>query len=127
MELPRPNPAQTKKVRKLRKDMSESQRKLWQELRANRIGFWFKREFPLGPYSLDFYCHEALLCVEVDGEQHDPVRDAERDAALLSLGVMTLRFTSRECFFDPGLVAKNVLLVCIERTGRDPFPDPQGR
>ena len=107
--------------------MSESQRKLWQELRANRIGFWFKREFPLGCYSLDFYCHEALLCVEVDGEQHNVLRDSQRDAALHELGIATVRFTSRECFSDPGLVAKNVLLICIERTGRDPFPDPLGR
>lgn len=104
--------------------MSESQRNLWQELRANRIGFKFVREFPLGPYSLDFYCHEALLCVEVDGEQHDPLRDGERDEALLSLGVMTQRFSSQECFADPRLVASHVLLVCIERSGRNPFPDP---
>ena len=100
--------------------MSESQKRLWYELRAGRIGFKIKREFPSGAFTLDFYCHEALLCIEVDGEQHDPVKDRERDAALLNLGIKTVRFSSIECFEDPESIAKTVLAICIKRTGHAP-------
>ena len=124
MEFPRPTVGQTKNARRLRNEMSESQRKLWQELRAGRTGFKIKREFPLGAFTMDFYCHEALLCIEVDGEQHDPAKDSERDTALRDLGIETARFSSSECFADARRVAENVLSICIERTGRDPFPDP---
>ena len=124
MEFPLPSVKQTKNARTLRKEMSESQKKLWQELRAGRIGFKVKREFPLGAYTLDFYCHEALLCIEVDGEQHDPVKDCERDAALQDLGIETVRFSSSECFSDSRRVAENVYTICVERTGRNPFPEP---
>jgi very-short-patch-repair endonuclease len=122
--LPRQTKPQTNNARRLRKSMSESQRRLWYELRAHRIGFHFKREVPFGPYTLDFYCHEAALCVEVDGEQHDPATDKERDAYLAANGILTLRYTSRDCFTDQVGVAKDVLRVCIERTGRDPLPPP---
>ncbi|MCH7903312.1 MAG: DUF559 domain-containing protein [Armatimonadetes bacterium] len=101
--------------------MSESQKRLWYEVRAGRIGFKIKREVPLGVFTLDFYCHEALLCIEVDGEQHDPDKDRERDAALRDLGVETVRFSSIECFEEPESVAKHVLEICIQRSGRDPF------
>ena len=104
--------------------MSESQKKLWLLLRAGRIGFKIKREFPLGAFTMDFYRHEALLCIEVDGEQHDPAKDRQRDAALRDLGIETVRFSSSECFADAKRVADNVLSICIERTGRDPFPEP---
>ena len=74
---------------------------------------------------MDFYCHEALLCIEVDGEQHDPDKDRERDVALRDLGIETVRFSSSECFAKPSRVAEHVLSICIQRAGRNPFPDPE--
>ena len=123
-ELPRPTKPQTNNAKRLRRTMSESQKRIWHELRAHRIGFHFKREVPLGPYTLDFYCHEAKLCVEVDGRQHDSPRDDERDRHLEKHGILTIRYSSQQCFMDPSSVAKDVLHRCIERTGRNPFPPP---
>lgn len=105
--------------------MSDSQRRLWYRLRAHRLGFHFRREFPIGPYTLDFYCHEAKLCVEVDGDQHDDVRDAVRDAFMAERGIVTVRYASRECFTNTDVVAEDIRLKCIERSGRDPgLPPP---
>ena len=124
MRLPRPSKAQTSNARRLRRTMSESQKKLWQQLRHHKTGFHFKREVPLEQFTLDFYCHEAKLCVEVDGQQHDDVRDAARDALLEQQSITTVRFASRECFKSPERVAARVKGICIERTGRDPDRPP---
>ena len=61
-------------------------------------GWRFRRQHPLGPYVLDFYCDEARLAVEVDGAVHwmwaNPARDARRDAWLIERGVRTLRLSA---------------------------------
>ena len=68
---------------------------LLQQLRRKGTGHHWRHENPAGPYSLDFYCDAAKLCVEVDGEAHErgerPTRDARRDAWLTANGVTTLR------------------------------------
>ena len=68
---------------------------LWKALKARRQeGLHFRRQHPLGPYVLDFYCAQARLCVEVDGDSHGaadrPERDAARDRWLASQGIGTL-------------------------------------
>ncbi len=81
----------TNRAKALRQSMSRSERFLWSKLRAGRTGFSFKRQYPVGPYVRDFYCPEALLCVELDGDCHGEriERDAERDRVLEELGVAT--------------------------------------
>jgi len=73
-------------ARKLRKDMSLPEVLLWQRLRGRSAGAKFRRQHPVGPYVVDFYCREAQLIVEVDGKAHDDAdraaRDNRRDAFL---------------------------------------------
>ncbi|MDB5670096.1 MAG: hypothetical protein JWO25_1055, partial [Alphaproteobacteria bacterium] len=70
-------------ARGLRREMSLPEVLLWTRLRRRPQGFKFRRQQPAGRYVLDFYCHEAGLAIEVDGEAHDrgdrPQRDAERN------------------------------------------------
>ena len=114
------------RAKKLRSEMSESQKRLWQRLRAGRIGFSIRREAPIGPYTMDFYCREARLCVEVDGDQHDDQikRDEIRDSFLKGQRIQIVRFSSRECFFETDSVAEQVKHLCIQRTGREPEKPP---
>jgi len=45
---------------------------VWQALRGRRLdGIRFRRQHPIGPYILDFYCEEARLAVEIDGQGHE--------------------------------------------------------
>ena len=76
--------------------MTIPERHLWSILRRNRLGLHFRRQHPVGPYVLDFYCDAARLCIEVDGPTHDhtQVRDAWRDAWLLARRIRTLRFSA---------------------------------
>jgi len=73
--------------------------KLWRALKgAKTDGLKFRKQHPIGPYVLDFYYHEASLCVEVDGASHGfgrrPENDARRDAWLKARGVRTLRLSA---------------------------------
>jgi very-short-patch-repair endonuclease len=50
--------------------MTDAEQILWKELRKNRLGWRFRRQFPIPPYVADFACIEARLIVEADGGQH---------------------------------------------------------
>jgi very-short-patch-repair endonuclease len=59
------------RARELRRDDTLAEARLWNALRAHRLGGWkWKRQVPWGPYFLDFLCRDARLVVEVDGGQH---------------------------------------------------------
>ncbi|MBS1703995.1 MAG: DUF559 domain-containing protein [Armatimonadetes bacterium] len=99
---------------------------VWEIVRGGRLGFKFKREVPIGPYRLDFYCAEAKVCLEMDGEQHDAARDAVRDQYLEKLGIVTFRIPNIEFFeLEPGAPYGNhieeLIRLCEERSGRFRF------
>lgn len=91
-------------ARKLRRDMTDAEKKLWSLLRNNRLGVKFRRQVPYGPYILDFYCVKARLVIELDGSQHYTPegrgRDAKRDAYLRSDGLQVLRFLNDEVMLN---------------------------
>jgi very-short-patch-repair endonuclease len=60
------------RARALRRKMSLPEVVLWQALRRGQVaGLRFRRQHPIGPYILDFYCLSARLAIEVDGFAHD--------------------------------------------------------
>jgi very-short-patch-repair endonuclease len=99
---------------------------VWKWLRNSRYGFKFRREVPIGPYRVDFYCHEALLAIELDGEQHDSVSDLVRDEFLYSLGIYVHRIPNRQFFgldedaYRPYIT--EVIDLCESRSGRPARP-----
>ena len=90
--LPKRNQA-----RNLRRNMTDAEQALWRELRRNRFGWRFRRQFPIPPYIVDFACLEARLIVEADGGQHAQPSDHDRrDAALRAEGWRVLRFWNND-------------------------------
>ena len=88
-------------VRQLRRDQTDAEQLLWYSLRDRQLfGLKFRRQYPVGPYVLDFYCHEYKLCIELDGGQHYEnagiQHDEQRQAFLASRGVHTLRFSNHD-------------------------------
>jgi very-short-patch-repair endonuclease len=76
-----------------------SEQSLWYYLRANRLsGFYFKRQFPIGPFIADFCCESKKLVVEVDGESHASQReyDERRTEFLVRQGYSVLRFWNND-------------------------------
>ncbi len=99
------------KARDLRRDMSLPEVQLWQALRGEKLGgLRFRRQHPIPPYVLDFYCAGVRLAVEIDGDSHDgrAAQDARRDAFLLELGIRTLRVPARDVLNDLPAVTDHI-------------------
>ena len=92
------NQSQTNTARARRQHMTDAERHLWRALRMRQIsGHRFRRQFPLGPYIVDFVCLASRRAIEVDGGQHsNNVHDAYRDAWLASQGFRVLRFWNND-------------------------------
>jgi very-short-patch-repair endonuclease len=85
---------QLERARRLRREMTDAERRLWAMLRGSQLeGAKFRRQVPIGRYIADFACFKSKLIVELDGSQHaDSAYDAERDAWLEAQGFRVLRF-----------------------------------
>ncbi|MCS3745640.1 DUF559 domain-containing protein [Xanthomonas sp. 3793] len=90
--------AKTGFAKHLRREMTAAEHALWYRLRDRRLlGFKFRRQFPIGPYIVDFVCLAQALIVEIDGSQHLlPRADAARDVFLHRRGFQLLRFWNNE-------------------------------
>ena len=99
-------------ARKLRKSMSLPENMLWQRLRSGRTGVKFRRQHPIGPYVVDFYCRSSNLIIEIDGEAHNrgerPERDATRDAYLRNGGYEIVRIAAVEVLKDADAIAEAI-------------------
>jgi very-short-patch-repair endonuclease len=89
------------RARRLRREMTPPEARLWTALRRKAAdGLRFRRQHPIGPYVLDFYCDRAKLAVEVDGLVHTtedhPARDEQRDAWLAHRGIRVLRIAASD-------------------------------
>ncbi|WBH16123.1 endonuclease domain-containing protein [Sphingomonas radiodurans] len=97
-------------ARKLRRVMSYPEVPLWQRLRGGVVRF--RRQHPIGPYVVDFYCAEARLVIEVDGEVHSQPRaiddDASRDRFLTDNGYRVLRIPAADILSHADEVAASI-------------------
>ena len=87
----------TEKAKTLRKNMTKEESLLWYRFLC-RYKPRFHRQYVIGNYIADFYCHQAKLVVELDGSQHcDPGKsryDEKRTDYLQSQGLKVLRFSN---------------------------------
>lgn len=106
-------------ARQLRRDLTPPERMLWAKLRRNQLnGFHFRRQQVIDKYIADFYCHQAALVVELDGETHDLDYDAERDKVFAQLGIEVLRFTNSQVCRELETVVEQIYEVCVRRSGK---------
>ena len=110
------------RARELRRDLSLPEVLLWEQLRGGRLqGLRFRRQHPVGPYVLDFFCPASRLAVEIDGGQHDLpeaiVRDGRRDAWLASQGIKILRIPASDILDDHLLDGALRLIASVARGG----------
>jgi very-short-patch-repair endonuclease len=92
---------------------------LWRVLRTRPGELRFRKQHPLGHYSLDFACLAARLAIEVDGEIHSrgdhPARDARRDAIVADHGFATLRISAKDVLNDLDAVITAIVSACRDR------------
>ena len=104
--------------------MTQPERTLWAMLRGNTTGMRFRRQHPIGPFILDFYCPAARLAVEVDGQGHDGERDARRTAWLAGEGIKVMRFVAADIESRPAWVVDTIARAAPPSTGSAGPPPP---
>ncbi|WP_446325512.1 endonuclease domain-containing protein [Blastomonas sp. CACIA14H2] len=109
----------TKLARRLRRDMTDAERRMWTLLRENFPEARFRRQVPLLQYIADFASHRVRLVIEVDGSQHDVQVDAARTAAIEGQGYRVIRFTNYDV-----LTAEEGVFMVIDSAIRDAHPHP---
>ena len=90
-------------ARQMRGEPTPAEDTLWQAVRKHQVaGAHFRRQHPVDRFIVDFYCHDAGLVVEVDGEihQYTQAEDAIRQEFLESLGLRVLRFSNEQVLND---------------------------
>jgi very-short-patch-repair endonuclease len=117
-----------------RKSPTPFESKLWAHLGGSQLaGFKFRRQHVIDSCIVDFFCPARGLIVEVDGDTHDPVRDAARDRRHQSLGFATLRFTNGDVAANIEGVLETLLAMLQSLPSRwdkaglpHPNPSPEG-
>ena len=113
----------TNNARSLRKRMTKEEAKLWYQflrLYAPR----FHRQYVVGNYIVDFYCHQAKMAVELDGSQHYTPEEMEYDRKrtdyLQSQGLQVLRFNNLDVMRRFQDVCEAIDMTIKERTAQKP-------
>ena len=114
-------------ARYLRKHSTLSEVLLWEEIKNRTLGVQFHRQVPIDNFIVDFYCHELLLAIEIDGESHDNKYDYDqnRQHKLEDLGVRFVRFSDLEVKKDMFSVLRCLEKIIYELNEHPPSP-PQG-
>jgi len=108
-----------KAARALRESATEHERRLWAMLRRKQMVLLrFRRQQPIGPYVVDFFCPSAKLIVELDGGQHGEARvviyDEARTQWLEAQGYRVLRFWNWEFQQYPEAVVESIWRAIVE-------------
>jgi very-short-patch-repair endonuclease len=115
----------TERAQEMRQQPSDAERYMWNTLRGRRLGFRFRRQQPIGPYIVDFYCSEAKLIIEMDGSQHgrpeNVAQDEVRTRWLEQQGYRLIRIWNSD-FMSSQENAIEYVLHAIEEQG-GPHPE----
>lgn len=110
------------RAREMRNNPTEPEKRLWRALSRQQIGAKFRRQSVIPPYIVDFLCPALKLIIEVDGDTHDELSDARRDAHLTSLGHRIIRVSNGDVMTNvPGIL--EFVLDALHRA-RSPHPNP---
>lgn len=113
------NPKLKEFARQLRNNSTKSEIYLWKHLKRKQMcDYDFHRQKPLDNFIVDFFCHELMLAIEIDGFTHlleeVQIKDAEKEKKLNELGVRVLRFPDKEVFEDIDNVLKEIEAYIVE-------------
>jgi very-short-patch-repair endonuclease len=105
--------------------MTDGERKLWSLLRRRQLSkFRFRRQATMGPYIGDFFCPEAKLIVELDGEPHFADKQIRRDEVrtrwLENHGCRVVRILNRDVFQKPHAVLDAIHQLLVQHPPSGP-------
>jgi very-short-patch-repair endonuclease len=114
------NPKLKEYAKELRKNSTLSEVLLWQQIKNKALGVQFHRQVPMLEYIVDFYCHELMLAIEIDGDSHlyKYEYDIKRQGELEKKGIVFLRFTDldiKQNMFSVGITLEQVVQELIDK------------
>jgi very-short-patch-repair endonuclease len=110
-------------LRNLRAESTDVESRLRQLLCARRIqDFKFRRQQPIGPYTVDFTCFDAKLIIELDGGRHAEAQEPDllRDGWLQNEGYPVLRIWTKEMLENETVVMEKILQMLTLSPGHSP-------
>jgi very-short-patch-repair endonuclease len=115
------NPKLKELARELRKNSTLSEVLLWLKIKGKTMGVEFHRQVPIDNFIVDFYCHELMLAIEIDGSSHNEKQDYDQNRQMIleNLGVRFIRFSDIDVKQKMGWVLEE-LMICVEER-RDSF------
>ena len=86
---------------------------MWKEIKGKSLSVEFHRQIPIDEFIVDFFCHELMLAIEIDGNSHDYKydKDMSRQNKLEKLGIHFIRFDDADVKKD----MINVLRVLVSK------------
>ncbi|MBI3362975.1 MAG: DUF559 domain-containing protein [Chloroflexi bacterium] len=108
------------RARDMRHPLTAAEAKVWARVRNRHLGFKIRRQHPIFRFIADFYCAEAKLVIEIDGDTHADPDQAEYDAArtewLEARGYRVVRFQNDDVHRSLEAVLEAIHAACLERT-----------
>ena len=107
-------------VRRLRRNKTEAEARLWLRLRNRQLeGAKFRFQTQVGDFVPDFLCWDAMLIVELDGGQHSVAieKDTARTLALEAAGYTVMRFWNNDVLANTDGVLEAVRLALLNIKG----------
>lgn len=113
------HPAILARAREMRQPQTPAEATLWRILRNRQTGFKFRRQHPIDRFIIDFYCADARMLIEIDGESHFEPKQQEYDKArteyLEELGYKVIRFTNDDVRHNIHEVVSEILRTVESR------------
>jgi very-short-patch-repair endonuclease len=123
--LHRIHPVILKRAREMRHPQTTAEATLWAAIRNRSVAYKFRRQHSIDRFIVDFYCAQAKLCIEIDGDTHQEADQQEYDAArteyLETLGYKVIRFTNDDVRYNINAVVA-AIMEKIENILQTPSP-----
>ena len=102
----------------MRNSQTLAEATLWQAVRGRKLGHKIRRQHPIEHFIVDFYCAQARLCIEIDGDSHlEPAQeeyDSLRTARLEELGYKIIRFSNNDVRYQLQAVVDEIMRAIEE-------------
>ncbi|HCO85453.1 MAG TPA: DNA methylase [Arenibacter sp.] len=125
------NPNLKELARQLRNNSTKAEIILWQKLKGKQMyGYDFHRQKPIDNYLIDFFCHELMLGIEVDGYSHQIIevfnKDLKKEGVMNMLGIHILRFSDGQVLKDTDNVIRAIEWYIANFEEHTPDPSQEG-
>ena len=125
------NPNLKELARQLRNNSTKAEIILWQKLKGKQMyGYDFHRQKPIDNYIIDFFCHELMLGIEVDGYSHQIIevfnKDVKKEGVMNMIGIHILRFSDEQVLKDTDNVIRAIEWYIANFEEHTPDPSQEG-